>query len=186
MVYFRGITATGCRFCNGLLIYTQAIGFNTLNQGAAATKTNSATLVPFLDTKPWWPPADQKVAAEGMIKSARDVEQSIGEFQNAHKTDPNLPTDLMAQVDTWREKLAIASDGLAGSYGEIKLTEPVVLHPTPSVEPSPIVVESATPPANNSRSPEPKPFVSIGEVYEPGQPGVTRPKSYLLTETELS
>lgn len=155
-------------FCNGLLIYTQATGFNTLNQGVARTRdTKTATLVPVIDPVPWWPPADQKRAADELIKTTQNVVASIDESIAQHNTPENaLPGNLDRELSTWRQQLVEAGNKLAKSYG----AEPVA-HPGPalSVTPDPIAVPSE--PASNK----------LFETYNLNRPVMTRP----MTPTEF-
>ena len=36
-------------FCNGMLIYSQSVGMNSVNHGFPSTKANHATLIPIVD-----------------------------------------------------------------------------------------------------------------------------------------
>lgn len=60
-------------FFNGLLIYSQAVGINTLNQAAPPLQVKSAALVPVLDPVPWWPPAEQRRAARQMVDALAEI-----------------------------------------------------------------------------------------------------------------
>ena len=44
---------------NGFLIYSQAVGFNTLNHAFPSPQVKTSTLIPMIDPIPWWPPAEQ-------------------------------------------------------------------------------------------------------------------------------
>lgn len=119
-------------FCNGLLIYTQATGFNTLNQGLAPTKNaKTATLLPVFDRVPWWPPADQKLAANELIVTTQKVVRSIDESI----APGDRPAPTVAELSIWREQLVQASNKLATAYGT-----GLVAHsgePQPRVTPTP-------------------------------------------------
>jgi hypothetical protein len=106
-------------FCNGLLIYSQATGFNALNQGIAPTKNaKTATLLPIFDRVPWWPPADQKLAADELIEATQNVVRSIDE-SIAHRDNGEnlLSASETEELSSWREQLAQASNRLATAYG---------------------------------------------------------------------
>lgn len=51
-------------FCNGMLIYSQSTGIDSINHGipSAQRSVKKATLIPIADSSPWWPPADQQIA----------------------------------------------------------------------------------------------------------------------------
>ena len=59
-------------FCNGLLIYSQASGLNSINAGLPSTSpsTLKTALVDF-DSVPWWPPVDQSQATRDAVDALR-------------------------------------------------------------------------------------------------------------------
>lgn len=72
-------------FCNGMLVYSQSVTFNTLNHGVPSVKADKATLIPLIDPVPWWPPADQQIA----------IRQAVADLSAAMAP----MTDLAAQLD---------------------------------------------------------------------------------------
>jgi hypothetical protein len=123
-----GLELIAVAFCNGLLIYTQAAGFNAINQGAAPSKEHdlieckpafaaakSASLIPVIDPTPWWTPADQKLTADNMITTVQSVAVMIEDFKESHT---GLPPDLVLHLTSWQEQLGYASNNLANSYSK--------------------------------------------------------------------
>jgi hypothetical protein len=79
---------------NGVLIYSNAVGLNAINHGFRSnTLTNDAALVPFLASKPWWPPADLVAELENQTKLAGEC--------RAEQTRVKVENQALSR-DNWR------------------------------------------------------------------------------------
>jgi hypothetical protein len=73
---------------NGCLIYSDAVGLNALNHSSNPDPVAKAAIIPFLDPKPWFPPAElvaevkQHEASEGRALRAFDgLEAELGSLE---------------------------------------------------------------------------------------------------------
>jgi len=73
-------------FFNGLLIYSQAVGLNTLNHAVPTPKTKQAVLVPVVDPVPWWLPANQQRAAEETAAILNEVANALASVRELAAT----------------------------------------------------------------------------------------------------
>jgi hypothetical protein len=68
--------------CNGLLIYSQASGVNSVRTGVPSVpsaSTTKSTFLPFFDPVPWWPPAEQAQAAGDAAVALRGGARAIAQ-----------------------------------------------------------------------------------------------------------
>ena len=79
---------------NGALIYSQAVGFNTLNNGVSADETTKAALIPIGDI--WWPSASREAATKELLEATEGVSELLEEVKG-------LKTDLALAQDALRE-----------------------------------------------------------------------------------
>lgn len=69
-------------FCNGMLIYWQSTGIDSINHGipSAQRSVKKATLIPIADSSPWWPAADQQIAigqvAETLVAAVKPLAEA--------------------------------------------------------------------------------------------------------------
>jgi hypothetical protein len=67
---------------NGSLIFIHAIGYNAATNAfptQQTSKVTKASLFPSFDPAPWFPPADQRIAAQNMLVTAKAVLASSGQ-----------------------------------------------------------------------------------------------------------
>lgn len=100
-------------FCNGMLIYSQSVGFNGINHGVPTTKAHKATFIPLIDSGPWWPPADQQIAIR---KAVADVAAAVAPINE-------LAEQLQAPDTIAREQREVAEQRRADSQKRRALLE---------------------------------------------------------------
>ena len=69
----RRLPLLAVAFFNGMLIYSQAVGLNTIHQTVKSPKVSEAAVIPVIDPVPWWPPAELRIAARETVEAARRV-----------------------------------------------------------------------------------------------------------------
>lgn len=82
---------------NGSLIFIHALGFNSATQAfptSPASKVTKASLFPSFDAVPWFPPADQRIAAQDV---ARAVEASLASSKLVHTSLGDLSAPIRDQ-----------------------------------------------------------------------------------------